>query len=324
MRSLLAAALVVLSASSVWLPAQAGAATYSAPTPEGWKALPPAPDRFRDLQFEVAGDKDATCYLTGSVGGGLEANLKRWYGQLGATPPEDLSKLPQAELLGRKGTLVEIEGTFANKAGSKLLGLITAQGQQCTTLKLVGSKQVVDAEKERFLQLAKSIRSGAAAATPATAPTTAAPATERKGKGPIKSYRAPDSWQEVPSNSSMRLLTFKIGKETELSVIVLAGNGGGTRANLDRWRGQLDQPALTDKEFAALPKIEVFGAKVPLLEARGKFRDGMTGRSFDDAAFLGVVVEQAEEAFFFKLTGPHAEASALKQEFVDFCASLKR
>lgn len=122
----------------------------------------------------------------------------------------------------------------------------------------------------------------------------------------------------------MRLFTFQVGEQTELSVIQLGGDGGGVRQNLDRWRQQMGQQALTDAEFQAMPQIEVFGAKSPLLELRGKFTDGMTGRAFDDAAFFGVVTLQPDGAFFFKFTGPHAEAQAHRQEFLDFCASLRR
>lgn len=335
-------------------PAAKPAATpaFSAPTPSGWKAKAPAPDRFRDLDFQVGADDKTSCYLTASVGGGAEANLKRWYGQMGVAPPADFKGLPKAELLGREGSLAEIAGDYRGLPGYLMLAILTSEGDQCTTLKLVGPKEVVAAERERFLQLAKDIRRGGDAADKPTKKaddkTKGDGKTDGKGdgktdgktdgksegkaegkggastgKGPFATAKVPAGWTEVPTTSSMRLCTFKIGAESELAVFKMAGAGGGMRANLDRWRGQVGQQPMTDAEFAALPKIAVLGSEAPMVESRGKFLDGMTGRSFDDAVLLGVALEEKDAAFFFKLTGPAAEVTAHKQEFLDYCASLR-
>ncbi|GAB4154166.1 MAG: hypothetical protein Fur0037_22820 [Planctomycetota bacterium] len=289
-------------------------AGFAAETPPGWRALPADPAMFKDLHYEVAGDPRTVCYLTGSVGGGVLGNLQRWYGQLGVAPPQGIpDSLPAAELLGMAGRLVEIEGAYKGEP-AMLLGIVAGEGQQCATLKMIGPRETVLAQRDSFLGLARSIRRG----SPAPAGSPAA------GKGPIASYRVPEGWKEIPSESSMRLITFRIGEESELSVIMLGGDGGGVRPNLDRWRAQMDLPPLSDEEFRNLPTIEVFGEKVPLLEMRGRFEDGMTGRSFEDAAFLGALSVQPDGAFFLKLTGPHAEAEQHKQEFLEFCASLRR
>src|ERR1700752_2827423 len=54
--------------------------------PEGWVELAPTSDRLVNLR--PAGDPGAACtlsFLPGS-GGGLESNVNRWRGQLGAEP----------------------------------------------------------------------------------------------------------------------------------------------------------------------------------------------------------------------------------------------
>jgi len=292
-----------------------GPAAFEAPTPAGWRELPPQPSMFKDLLYEVAGDRSASCYLTASVGGGVEGNIARWYGQLGKRPTTKVTELPQHELMGQPARLVEIEGTFRGVSDSKLLGLIAGQGGQCTTLKLTGPAALVDAERERFLALAKAIR-------PAAADTTGKPQTG--GAGPLTAWKDPDGWKAVEPSSPMRLLSYQIGEATECAVFLTGGDGGGLRGNLDRWQGQMGMPPLTDQEFAALPRIEVFGEEVPLLDRRGRFADAMTQRSFDDALFLAVAALTPDGAFFVKLTGPHAEAQSHRQEFVDFCASLRR
>lgn len=295
------------------------AAGFTAPTPEGWRELPPQPAMFKDLDYEVAGDPDASCYLTASVGGGVEGNIARWYGQLGQRLTAAVTDLPQHELMDGPARLVEIEGTFKGQPDFKLLGLIAGEGGECTTLKLTGPRALVEAERERFLELARGIRPKAT-----TAPGGPAGAGDAPARDELSAWQAPEGWQSVPSASPMRLLTYKIGENTECSVLLLGGDGGGVRLNLDRWQGQLGLAPLTDEEFSALPEIPLLGENVRLLERRGPFSDAMTQRSFDDAVFLGVAVVNSAGAFFVKLTGPHAEAQTLRQEFIDFCASLRR
>ena len=200
----------------------------------------------------------------------------------------------------------------------KLLALIAGSGDRCTTLKMTGPRSVVDVERDRFLELAKTIVPGGA-----VTPLAYVKAASGGVRG-LSSFEDPKGWRRVEPTSSMRLLSYKIGEQTECSVIALGGDGGGLLDNLNRWRSQVDHPPLSDEEFAALAQVEVFGAAVPLLELRGNFSDGMTRRSFEDAFFLGVVALQAERAFFIKLTGPYAEAQPQRQAFVGFCSSLRR
>src|SRR5262245_39531566 len=52
---------------------------WTGTTPDGWEEL--APQRFRELNWRVAGNQEAECYLSVAVGGGVAGNMARWYTQ---------------------------------------------------------------------------------------------------------------------------------------------------------------------------------------------------------------------------------------------------
>jgi len=64
-------------------------------------------------------------------------------------------------------------------------------------------------------------------------------------------WKTPKGWIEKAGNS-IRIGSFSLpaigDKKAELSVIVLAGSGGGITANINRWRGQIGLDALSEKE----------------------------------------------------------------------------
>ena len=85
---------------------------------------------------------------------------------------------------------------------------------------------------------------------------------------PINSPKSDFNWEKpkmwVPSSgSSMRLASFAVpytGGTGDLSVIQLAGTGGGLMPNINRWRRQLNL------EPQSLPEIEK-----DLIEKKGEF-----------------------------------------------------
>lgn len=123
-------------------------------TPAGWKEGPAKQMRLVTL---VPADKTGVeCYVTvlQGTGGGLEANVNRWRGQLGQTPlsAAEVAALTVVPVLGRDARFVEIEG-----GGSGLLGLVCELGAQTVFVKMTGPVEVLRAERERFLAFCKSL-----------------------------------------------------------------------------------------------------------------------------------------------------------------------
>ena len=76
------------------------------------------------------------------------------------------------------------------------------------------------------------------------------PASESEHK-PLH-WKKPNHWVQN-QQSRMRLASFSINgqhiKNAEVSITVLPGTAGGLTANINRWRGQLELPALNELEL---------------------------------------------------------------------------
>jgi len=135
-------------------------------------------------------------------------------------------------------------------------------------------------------------------------------------------WEVPTGWTTAPARA-MRVVTFTAGPEgaVECYVSVLRGDAGGLAANVNRWRRQMGQEALSEEAIAALPKIPVLGRECPLVEVSGDFT-GMDQTTQAGAALLGLVCELPENALFVKMTGPSAAVAAERERFEAFCQSL--
>ena len=138
-------------------------------TPEGWSEAAATPMRLVNLRFGEGGVGE--CYLTilTGGGGGLQANVGRWYGQMGLIAPaaEEIGKLPRARLLNREAVVIDIEGNFtgmgaAPKPDYRMVGRILPEQQSGDStfsmfLKMTGPKDVVAANLEKFEQFCQSL-----------------------------------------------------------------------------------------------------------------------------------------------------------------------
>lgn len=305
---------------------------FTAAMPGGWRAA--SPSEFRQLNWKIDADPEAECYFTsGNLRGGILANVNRWFGQFGKSPIQqaEFDALPKHDLMGKPAVLVAIDGDFrgmggAAKPGYTLLGLIGGTDDDMITLKLVAKSATAAAERERFLQLAASIRRGGAAA-PATAPSTSTPSTTPSaasatvGDGFVAD--APANWNAQPT-SSFRQLNWSIGTAGAECYLTAGNLRGGKLANVNRWvSSQFGQPALSDAQFAALPMHKLLGGDAALVSLRGEFR-GMDGSPKSDYALLGLVGGTDEDMVTLKMVGPAAVVEAERAAFLAVAASIRR
>lgn len=301
--------------------AHAGAGELVWSTPAGWSERPPSAMRQADWQLPDG----AECYLSvlPGGGGGLEANVQRWRGQLSLPPatPAELAALPRARLLGQEALLVDFTGTFVGmgggeaRAGQRLLGLLAlGEGGEACFLKLVGPAARVELERERFLALAASLRRAVRPApVPAVDPSQAPPAALQRAAG--LAWEAPAGW--VPgAERSFRVVTFHPSEhpDVECYVTLLLGAGGGLEANVERWRGQLGTPQ-EPADVAERGTLSMLGGEGAWVEIQARAADG--------PGLLGAVRELGDRALFVKLVGPRAAVRAERERFLSFCASLR-
>ncbi len=306
---------------------------WSGTTPAGWESLPAEPARFRHAQWKVTGEPQTDCYLTVGVGGGVPGNLKRWYSdQFGIATVPAPEALPVAELAGRAGRLAEITGTLGGKPGQAALIAFYHDGDQVTSLKFTGPESIVLGNKDKFMALAKSVRSSTASAdakAPPIEPGTPMPAshpdigtaanggTAPPATGPFTAT-IPAGWTAKAGSARWQHHTFGAGGE------VYVGQLGGTLAqNFEIWRGEFQLGALDDAAIAALPKVAFLGDDSVLLDLAGKFRS-FTGKEIADARVLVAARHEAGATVFVKLVGTAAEVAPHLEAFRQFCGSLRR
>ena len=134
-------------------------------------------------------------------------------------------------------------------------------------------------------------------------------------------WKTPAAWTEAPP-SDMRVASFKVagtdGKQADVSVIPLPGMAGTDAANVNRWRGQVGQPVMTDDELQkAAENIEAGGQPAQLYDIAGK---NLAGGGAE--RILGVIQHRAGTAWFYKMTGDADLVEQQKPAFVEFLKSL--
>jgi hypothetical protein len=305
-------------------------------TPKGWLAKPSTEMRIANLGLES--NPDVECYLSVLPGpaGGVVDNINRWRKQMSQAPlsEQEISALPTLPMLNLTATKIVIDGTFTGMSGSenkmdyRLIGAILKAGDNSLFVKMIGPKAAVEPQESNFDAFCKSLHvtsghsehDGHNHDTPPaseSAPPEAAPTAE------TSAWTAPASWT-LDANRPMREVSYKLGpdKKTECYLTVLAGDGGGILANVNRWYGQMGEPAITDSDMAALPKITLYGQPASLVEVSGTFTS-MQGEKMSGYKMLGALAKRGNSMVFVKMVGPEADVTAEKANFTAFCESLQ-
>lgn len=135
--------------------------------PAGWTQGPAR--NMREVTFFLDAAQSAECYVTVLPGaaGGVAANLKRWYGQMGQEPPADaeFGELPSIDCLGVKAPLLLLEGTYTgmgrvNIPEGLFAGTVVQQGGKTIFVKMVGPKTIVEPNLEPFKAFCASLHDG--------------------------------------------------------------------------------------------------------------------------------------------------------------------
>ena len=123
-------------------------------------------------------------------------------------------------------------------------------------------------------------------------------------------FNRPANWEWVETTSAMRKAQLKVpdpkGK-SGADVIFFhfgKGDGGGTKANVDRWLGQFKEPR--DQIQAKTEETTIGKHKVTFVHAQGTYLSGMPGGAqtpMTDYALQGAIIESDEGNVFIRMTG---------------------
>lgn len=162
------------------------------------------------------------------------------------------------------------------------------------------------------------------------APGTTQPIDPARGSAPsgaelaaMFDYDLPDGWEERPP-TQFRIINLVIpgAQPAEVTLTMLMGNGGGVRANIDRWRRQVGLAPMSDQEFLALEERTVFDQPATYVELQGSY-EGMDGTRISDAGLYGAVFARDQSALFVKMTGPADLLADQRGAFHGFLDSLE-
>lgn len=170
-----------------------------------------------------------------------------------------------------------------------------------------------------------------APATAASAPSGAAPAGSPSGNamantavatasGAALTWTAPAHWKAKPG-SAMRKGSYAItaegmAGEADLAITAFPGDVGGDLANLNRWRGQINLPPVTQAEFeTATQHLDRNTLHMTVVDVAS------TGPNAQ--RILGAMVPHEGATWFFKLMGPDALVAKEKAAFTAFLDTIK-
>jgi gluconolactonase len=136
-------------------------------TPASWQVEPPA-NKMRFAQFRIKGKdgEDAELVIFKGLGGGVKQNVERWKGQFIAPEGktiDDVSKVSEITLGGKKATRLDISGTYKFKAapfdpnskeerkpGYKMVAIYFDGPEDVYQIKLTGPAKTVDEHLKEF------------------------------------------------------------------------------------------------------------------------------------------------------------------------------
>lgn len=148
----------------------AGSATDAVPVgAKGFRWDAPAhwvrgPDKSMRLVTYAIGDSECYIVSLGGDGGGLTANVNRWYQQLMQPTPSDaeFGALPRLKVLGQEAVFAEVHGVDPSAAGGDekrrmLLGVVCPLEDQTLFIKMIGQEDQVAAEVDHFKAFCQSL-----------------------------------------------------------------------------------------------------------------------------------------------------------------------
>ncbi|MDC0347430.1 hypothetical protein OAN47_03340 [Planctomycetota bacterium] len=288
--------------------------------PEGWTVT--SQTSMRRVNLLINGDPNAECYLTAFKGGGsLKDNVARWCRQMGQDmiSDESLMALPRAPLLGAESIRFEIDGSFDGGMSSnpiedaRMIAFMVPSAGNTIFLKATAPRQLLIDEADALNDFAKSLRFRRPESP-----------NQQGASGETVSsleWTAPEGWTALGAKP-MREVTFAAGKEARCWITILGGDGGGTLANVNRWRSELMLDPLLPNELENLPKMKLLGGDAFVVEGTGSY-SSMGSEAKGNWSLIGLIRNLEGKAIFIKLIGPASEVEAARSSLELFADSVK-
>jgi hypothetical protein len=178
-----------------------------------------------------------------------------------------------------------------------MLAAIVPHAGRFWYFKLMGPQQIIATQKENFEAFVRSVEFESVVMAQATSQASAE-----------ISYTTPDGW-EKEEPAPMRYVSFHAGA-TEIVVSKFPASGSGSYLdNVNRWRNQVELPAIGANDPQASVDIHVGGQDAMLFDFSGPSK-----------RLIVAVTPQDQNFWYFKIIGP---GDAVEQQKAAFDAFLK-
>jgi hypothetical protein len=127
-------------------------------------------------------------------------------------------------------------------------------------------------------------------------------------------WTAPAAWVTKPL-TAMRKGSYAVGGDAgaDLAITAFPGDVGGDLANVNRWRGQLQLPPISEADLpAAFSPLTANGLALKVVDLAG-----------GGQRMLGAIVPHGGATWFFKLSGPEVVVAQAKPAYLEFLQSVR-
>jgi hypothetical protein len=180
----------------------------------------------------------------------------------------------------------------------------------------------------------------ALACSPSASESTAADGDKDKSKGVVVDLdgakaTTPGDWKEEAPANRMRFMQFRLPKKgddkEDAELVIFQKLGGGSKANVDRWKGMFVPPeGKKIDDVAEVKEIKIGDRPATYLDVRGtyKFRlQPFNPRSKEEKKpnyrMLAIYFEGPKEPYQIRLTGPAKTVEAYKKGFDEWLKNFK-
>lgn len=135
------------------------------------------------------------------------------------------------------------------------------------------------------------------------------------------SWTTPVGWEEQPAGQ-MRAATFRVtdaGKTVDVGIVPLPGQAGTDLDNVNRWRGQVGLPPISEEEMQRLAiPVTIAGVQCRMFDQAGE-----NAASGDKTRILAAILRKDGVAWFFKATGDDELVARNRKPFMGFLESIQ-
>ncbi len=316
--------------------------------PDGWKQE--SGEGMRLASFHLISDAqaiDGSIVALGGMAGGLEANLRRWMGQIGLqASPDELGRLiaaaPGTKIkTGQEGKIFDFTNlqSKAKPTDKSMVVVMVTLDEETLFVKMTGALDSVQKNKEDFFKLAGSVEYHAPSGLPAPGAemnpanphagldmSQAAGFIEAPTTQNLLNWVNPQGWKQE-AGKHMRMASFQqiaMPDAIDCYIIALAGPAGGLEANLGRWLGQLGLDASQNTINQLISSAQDI-----------KTKDGLDIKVFDftglqakagpsDKSMMAAMISLESTTVFIKMTGSIGSVVQNKDNYLKLLGSVTR